>query len=57
MSEKDIIEAIEKAEVLGPETEEDKKNVTGSKTFRVGCVKVPLPFLKIKVCVDLRVSW
>ena len=49
----DVIAAINQATV---ETQTDQA-VTGSKTYTVGCITIPLPFLKVKICVDLRISW
>ena len=53
-TEDDVISAIEKSEVVLPPAADLKRS---KKTVTVGCVKIPLPFLKLEVCVDLRFNW
>lgn len=53
VTEQDVTSAIEKSEVVSPGADLER----GSKTVTVGCVRIPLPLLKLKICVDLRLSW
>lgn len=53
-TEDDAIRAIESSAV-GSRPGTDLKR--GKKTVTVGCVDIPLPFLNLRVCVDLRFSW
>lgn len=54
VTEDDVVRAIEKSEVVLPPATDLKRS---KKTVTVGCVKIPLPFLKLEVCVDLRFNW
>lgn len=54
VTEQDVTSAIEKSEVVSSSATDLER---GSKTVTVGCVRIPLPLLKLKVCVDLRLSW
>lgn len=57
VTEQDVISAIEKSEVVSsPETDLARNSKT-AKTVTIGCVRIPLPFLKLEICVDLRLGW
>ena len=53
-TEDDVASAIEKSQVVSSPGTDLKR---GKKTVTVGCVKIPLPFVDLQVCVDLRFSW
>ncbi len=40
-----------------PANDGDTSATRGSKTITVGCIKIPIPVVPVKICVDLRVSW
>ncbi len=55
VTEQDVVSAIEKSEIVsspGADLERESE-----KTVTVGCVRIPLPFLKLEICVDLRLRW
>ena len=51
-----VLKGLERTD-LEPMDIEDTRLTKGKKTFRIGAVKIPIPFAPVTICVDLTVRW